>query len=170
MIGAQGIGKSTFVAHLFPDKFRREFFTDNFSFADDDKARIEALLGFAIVEVSELAGMRRADLEALKAFVSRDTDNKRLAYARNQITIPRRCVFVGTTNSQTPLPSGDENRRFVPIRLLGGDAAFIREYMNENRERLWAEARDKYILRNQEARLPEQPESGATPSSEHGKA
>ena len=154
LIGGQGIGKSTAAAWLLPPEYRKQWFTDNLNLADDDKTKIEALLGRVVVECGELAGMRKADLEQLKSFISRDQDIKRLAYARNPVTMPRRVVFLGTTNSTTPLPPNDEHRRFVPLTLLGGDAAFVRKYLDANREQIWAEAR--YKRRDGlEARLPE---------------
>ena len=68
--------------------------------ASEPKARAEALLGRVLVECSEMAGSGRADLESLKAFLTRTDDGSvRLAYRRNPETMLRRCIIAGTTNS-----------------------------------------------------------------------
>ncbi len=65
----------------------------------------------------------------------------RLAYRRNPEPLPRRCLLVGTTNTDTPLPNDPTgNRRFVPVRLPGGEPARVADYVAHNRDHLWAEA------------------------------
>ena len=52
---------------------------------------VESTLGKAIVEVSEMAGHRRAEIEAIKAFITRQDDGAvRLAYARETTRPPER--------------------------------------------------------------------------------
>ena len=52
---------------------------------------------------------------------------------------------MGTTNEDAPLPNDPSgNRRFVVIRLKGGDAGKIIKYMNDKREKLWSEAVQMY--------------------------
>ena len=76
--GPQGVGKSTFLNIIAGN-----WFSDSFSFAHDDKSKIEDITGAWIVEISELNGMKRAhDAEAAKAFLSRVRDDVRPAYAR----------------------------------------------------------------------------------------
>lgn len=92
--GPQGVGKSTFLSTI-----AGEWFSDSFSFAHEDKAKIEDITGAWIVEISELNGMKRAhDAEAAKAFLSRVRDDVRPAYARKSESIPRSNVFAATTN------------------------------------------------------------------------
>ncbi len=58
--GAQGIGKSSLWKELAGD----EYFSDALSLTDmDDKSGAEKLQGFWIVEIGELAGMKKADIE-----------------------------------------------------------------------------------------------------------
>ena len=148
LIGAQGIAKSTAIAHLFPADKRGEWFSDGLVLSDDDKTKIEALQGSVIVECSELSGMRRALLENLKGFITRIQDDKRMAYARYSEPMPRMCVIVGTTNSDTPLPNDPTgNRRFVPIKVEGDPTTTpyeVRKYLDANRVQLWSEALAAY--------------------------
>jgi predicted P-loop ATPase len=63
--------------------------------------------------------MRRADVEHVKSFASRQTDNARAAYGRVVEHRPRRSVEWATTNNREYLQSQTGNRRFAP--LLTGD-------------------------------------------------
>ena len=143
LIGPQGIGKSSFCRNLFPpEKFAADWFTDGVRLAASDKEKVEALRGAVLVEFSELAGIRKAELEHLKTFISRQDDGvARMAYARNRESMPRQCIFIGTTNVHECLPNDPTgNRRFIPIECSIGSN--IEKYMQENRNQLWAEAQN----------------------------
>ena len=143
LCGPQGCGKSTVLRKLLPDS-NPEWFADGLHLAFDPKARAEALLGRVIVEASEMAGATRADLESLKAFLTRTDDGSvRLAYRRNPETMLRRCIIVGTTNASESLPNDiTGNRRFVAIDVEAGPDGVggLRSYLEINRDQLWAEA------------------------------
>ena len=66
LIGEQGIGKSALLRELLPPQYP-EWFSDGLHLADYPKVRAEALLGRVIVEVSEMAGSTRAELQSLKS-------------------------------------------------------------------------------------------------------
>ena len=104
-----------------------------------------------------MAGSSRAELQSLKAFLSRTDERVRLAYRRNPETIPRRCIIVGTTNEAACLPNDPTgNRRFVAVHVgtKPGAAGAVRAYMAAHRDQLWGEALANYRL-NVTARLPE---------------
>ena len=62
--GAQGIGKSTFIANL-----GMEWFSDSLNLSDmNDKTAAEKLQGYWIIEIGELAGMKKADLDGIFIF------------------------------------------------------------------------------------------------------
>ena len=154
LIGPQGCGKSTALRWVLPPE-EGEWFADSLNLADDSKARAEALQGRVLVEASEMTGGSRADLESLKAFISRTDDGGvRLAYRANPEPLPRRAVIVGTSNDDCLPNDPTGNRRFVAICLQGGDPANLRTYLDTNREQLWAEALGAYCS-GTEARLPE---------------
>ena len=138
MVGPQGIGKSAFCRHLLPPE-HPEWFADGLELAASPKVRAESLQGRVIVEASEMAGATRADLESLKAFLTRQDDGSvRLAYRHDPEVMLRRAIFVGSTNDAAPLPNDPSgNRRFVPVLCPEGCAV---EYIAEGeREQWWAE-------------------------------
>ena len=140
LTGAQGIGKSTALRLLLPPEMP-DLFADGLYLAAPPQARAEALLGRVIVEASEMAGQNRADLESLKAFLSRTDDGAiRLAYRRNPEFTPRRSIIVGTSNVPDPLPNDPTGlRRFAVVRLDRGDPRAMGAWLDRNRVQLWAE-------------------------------
>ena len=97
---------------------------------------IETLRGRWIVEAAELSGMRKADVEHLKAMLSRRIDRARMAYGRLPIEAPRQCVVIGTTNKSEYLRDTTGNRRFWPVLVVRFDLDALRR----DRDQLWAEA------------------------------
>jgi len=136
--GSQGIGKSTLV-----EQMAGSWFLDT-NFDHRDKDLIDSMRGVMIVEISELGGMNKKDVDWLKSFLSKKVDRVRLPYASRSKDFKRKCVFIGTYN-----PSGNNmylrddtgNRRFWPIECRG---SINIEYIKENRAQLWAEALVRY--------------------------
>lgn len=129
----QGKGKSTGLQALFG----RDWFSD----ADlcDLKTKDAPLLlhGVWVQEFAELDGLRRADVNTLKAFCSRAVDRLRPPYGKGVVDMARRCVFVGTVNEGGYLKDGTGNRRFWPLTVRGEvDVAAI----ERDRDQIWAEA------------------------------
>ena len=154
IIGPPGIGKSTALRLTFPPELQ-DLFTDGLNLASDAKTRIEALQGRAIVEIGEMAGARRADIESLKAFLSRTDDGSvRLTWRHNPEPLPRRCIVVGTADRSDPLPPDHNLRRFVPVTLTGGNVGYVIDFLDANRGQLWAEALALYRS-GLDARLPD---------------
>jgi hypothetical protein len=131
--GRQGSGKSSLLAALAGPA---DNFTDAPLLNCDVKAVAEALRGRWVAEIPELAGLRRSDVEDVKALISRTDDRARPAYGRTVESQPRRCVFVGTTNSSEYLSDDTGNRRFVPVRVGSVDL----EAFRRDRDQLFAEA------------------------------
>ena len=158
LAGPQGCGKSTALRKLLPDS-EPDWFADGLHLAAEPKTRAEALLGRVIIEASEMAGATRADLESLKAFLTRTDDGSvRLAYRRNPETMLRRCIIVGTTNADSSLPNDvTGNRRFVVIDVAAGPDGVegLRSYLDTNRAQLWAEALAVHGAGSDPIRLPE---------------
>jgi hypothetical protein len=130
--GPQRLGKSTALRILAGD----DNFSDQPILHKDERTQQEAMEGIWIYELSELAGLRRTDVETLKNFVSRQEDKSRPAYGRFRVDQPRRCVFVGTTNDAQYLRDATGNSRFWPIKTGKIDL----DALQRDRGQLWAEA------------------------------
>ncbi len=136
LVGAQGRGKSSALNIL-----AGEFFSDaNFLDAQDTREVLEATEGAWIVECAELAGMRRKDVETLKHEITRREDRGRPAYARTVVSVKRRFVLAGTTNSGRFLHDDTGNRRFWPVEVGEIDLPGLQV----DRDQLLAEALARY--------------------------
>lgn len=139
LVGDQGIGKSTAIQKLAPD-----FFNDslrNF----DVKESGEILATAWIIEIGELAAMKKSEEEEMKGFISRQVDSYRPAYARTVEDNPRHCVFMGTTNNHTFLKDTTGNRRFLPIEVSDNRKYTPWDDLDEMTvHQLWAEAFQYY--------------------------
>ena len=138
--GPQGVGKSTLIA-----KLGGEWYSDSLSLNDTkDKTAAEKLQGYWIMEIGELAGMRKTDVETLKAFISRQNDIYRGAYGQRTYPHNRQCVFIGTTNATDGfLRDITGNRRFWPVEVGQGRKAPWGLTEGEIGQ-IWAEALERY--------------------------
>ena len=132
LVGPQAAGKSTAVAALVPDPGR--FFREvSFNESEADLAR--RLKGVMVAELAELSGLRRRDLETIKALISRTNDCWVPKYKESETSYPRRAVFIGTTNEDEFLADPTGDRRFLPVVVGMIDLEAIRR----DRDQLWAE-------------------------------
>ena len=157
LISGQGTGKSSFIRSLLRNP---DWFGDSLDLSAPTKMQSEALAGRVIVEMSEMVGSNRLDIERMKAFLSRTNDGQhRAAYARSPEDHPRMCIFIGTANDAGGgiLPNDPTgNRRFVVIPFDSAKGP-VEEMVEEIRDQLWAEARDRRANGEPEflnARLP----------------
>ena len=134
--GNQGIGKSTLIA-----KLGMEWFADSLTLSDmNDKTAAEKLQGYWIHEIGEMAGMRKAELEKVKAFVSRQDDKYRASFGRRVTPHPRQCIFFGTTNSENGyLRDITGNRRFWNVKVTGEGRMKPWDLDQETVDQIWAE-------------------------------
>ncbi len=95
-----------------------------------------ALRGKWIVELSELSALRRSEIEATKAYLSRTEERYRPPYGRGEVVEPRRCIFAVTTNRSDYLSDDTGGRRFWPIPVGQIDIAGLKS----DRDQIWAEA------------------------------
>jgi len=137
--GAQGMGKSTLFALL-----GKQWFSDSLSISDmKDKTAPEKLQGYWLLELSELNGIKKVDVEVVKSFITRTDDKYRQAYGVSVESHPRSCVIVGTTNSDGGfLRDVTGNRRFWPVRVSGHGKYHPWELTEV--DQVWAEAIEYY--------------------------
>ena len=134
----QGTGKSTICQALALDD---AWYTDSIGDLGDSKKAFEAIRGKWIVELGELMAVRKTkDIEAIKAFITRQADVYRNPYGVYAEDYARQCVFIGTTNRPQFLPEDKTgNRRFLPVLCDGSrqevhpmaDFEATREYVRQ---------------------------------------
>ena len=135
LVGGQGRHKSTLLARM-----GGEWFSDSLrTFGDKDA--METIQGTWIDEVAEMQAMAKAEVDAVKMFLSKTNDYYRAAYGRYTADRPRQCVFFGTTNSKECLTDTTGSRRFwvVDIDQQGRCKNVFRDMAGE-RDQIWAEA------------------------------
>jgi len=135
--GPQGVGKSTLISRL-----AGEWFSDSLNLGDTkDKTAAEKLQGYWILEIVELAGLRKAEVETLRSFLSRQNDIYRAAFGKRATPHQRQCIFFGTTNAESGyLRDTTGNRRFWPVKTPGGSSQYSWEISDETVQQIWAEA------------------------------
>jgi predicted P-loop ATPase len=136
----QGTDKSSGLRAL---AFNDDWFTDDLPLHGDTRRLMEATAGKWIVEAGELKGMGKSDVAALKACLSRQRDEARMAYGHKSMRVPRQFVIIGTTNETDGyLRDSTGNRRFWPVRVQ----RFNLEKLRADRDQLWAEAAEAEAL------------------------
>lgn len=141
--GSQGIGKSKALRAL-GGQFYIEY-SGGIKADNGQKDMVAVISGKMIVELSELAAIRRSDMETLKAMLTKTVDEARLAYERNPRQYPRTCIFGGTTNEFNKAYIADPSgaRRFWPTYC--GEVSPVRpDALKECAAQLWAEATEAY--------------------------
>ena len=138
----QGEGKSSLVRWL---AINDEYYGEVNSM--EGQEAIEQLSGKWICEISELLALtKNKEQEACKAYITRTVDSYRKPYDRSTTDLPRRCVFIGTTNNAAPLVDKTGNRRYYPV-TVNSSGYWLYDHERECREYIiqcWAEAREKY--------------------------
>lgn len=128
--GPQGAGKSSALRAL-----AGAWFSDEMPEMGSKDASLAVGRGW-IVELAELDALRKSEVTRVKAFLTRRIDIFRPPYGRHLVEVPRRCVFVASTNDSTYLRDATGNRRFWPVATTKADVGGIERV----RDQLWAEA------------------------------
>lgn len=137
LVGSQGIGKSSILRKLAGGG---DLFMDSFTMDARSNKMQESVRGAWIIEIPELEGFYKQDMNVIKSFVSKQSDTYRPAYGREQIKVPRTCVFFATTNEGDFLRDSSGNRRFW-ILQCGEPQAPLSELTPSEVAQVWAEAK-----------------------------
>jgi hypothetical protein len=139
---SQGEGKSTIVRWL-------AIHDDHFAEVTeiDGQKGVEQLEGAWICEIAELLALTKAkEQEAVKSYITRQKDKYRKPWGKNTDELPRRCIFIGTTNNEQFLRDKTGNRRFYPVKV-NSSGYWLYDHEQECRDYIlqcWAEAKVKY--------------------------
>lgn len=141
LVGEQGTYKSTFVK-----KLGKSWFSDTF-ITVQGKESFEQIQGAWIVEMAELSGLKKAEVETIKQYISKQEDSFRPAYGRVVETYKRQCVFFGTTNSKDFLKDPTGNRRFAPVDVRRDyvTKSVANDMTPDEVDQIWAEAYQLYL-------------------------
>lgn len=136
--GNQGLGKSALMG-----KLGGKWFSDTF-LSTQGKESYEQLQGVWIMEIGELAGLRRAEVEAIKSYITKQRDTFRPPYGRHVMDFPRQCIFIGTTNDPQFLRDTTGNRRFWVLDTPKPKKKDWSTITQEEIDQVWAEAVVRY--------------------------
>lgn len=136
LVGRQGRNKSTIISKLAGS----DWFSDSLV-TFDGKNAFEAVTGKWLIEVPEMHAFDKATMNQAKAFISKQSDFYRAAYAEFPEDRPRQCVFFGTTNNAECLRDETGGRRFWPLDI---DAMprnkSVKHDLDAERDQIWSEA------------------------------
>lgn len=140
LISKQGARKSSFIRKLACGWYSESLVTVQ------GKEAMEQIQGFWIIELGELAAIRKTDFELVKQFISKQEDAFRAAYGRRTERYPRQCIFIATTNIADFIRDQTGGRRWWPMRVDKGrrrlDPSI--DLTDEEVRQVWAEAVDVY--------------------------
>jgi predicted P-loop ATPase len=143
LVGPQGMGKSYLLS-----KLGGEWFSDTLT-SIQGKEAYEALEGVWIVEMGELAALKKSEVETIKHYISKQSDTFRHAYAHYTTVGKRQCIFFGTTNNHDFLKDPTGGRRFwvIDVDEEQRTKTVWDDFTPEYRDQVWAEAVHFYKMK-----------------------
>ena len=105
----QNSGKSTYLRFFIPRKLMN-YLSEDIGLDKDSRIKLCKNL---IINLDELSILAKADINSLKAFISKAHINERLPYARKAEYLERICSFVGSTNKTDFLTDESGSVRWI---------------------------------------------------------
>lgn len=140
IVGDQGIGKTKGLRHLLPKPLHK-YFKDGVILDLGNKDSQIAALSYWVTELGELdATFNKAQVVALKAFLSNDRDEIRTPYARTPSKYARRTSFCASANEVEILRDKTGNRRFLVLEAEG----MMHGLTPKELDQVWAQAWHSY--------------------------
>lgn len=149
-VGPQGCGKSTFCRLLTLEHGHSWFMDSLKSFAGVEPVR--DIQGKLVVELAELSAMKNSkSQELIKKFIGTQDDSNRKMHQDNVSVYPRRCIFLGSTNTVDFLNDPTGNRRFFPLVTSVENRTWDKplykykhDYLISYMTQVWSEALSRY--------------------------
>jgi predicted P-loop ATPase len=137
--GDQGAGKSRLIEAL-----GMKWYSDQ-HIDPHHKDTVACMRDKWIIEVSEMTCVKKAEVNAMKSFLSRNTDRKRLSHMKHAQDYPRQCIFIGTINPDEVgyLSDNTGNRRFWPVLIPPKCKVKVKE-LQKDIDQIWAEVMYRY--------------------------
>jgi predicted P-loop ATPase len=115
--GAQGVGKTSWIARLVPEEHQRGWFKRDHHLDPGNKDSVLAATAHWIVELGELDSSFRRDVARLKGWITNDCDLVRPPYAARQVSLERRTVCAASVNDSHFLVDNTGNTRWWTIAV-----------------------------------------------------
>lgn len=137
LISQQGKNKSEGIRAMAPTP---EHYME-LDFGKRGEERVREMRGHNVIELGEMRGMDKRGIGDVRVTISTRADRNRGLFREHYVTLPRRCGFIGTSNSDTPLTDTEGNRRWLPMTIPDEtDGKFIAQGIADEKIQLWAEA------------------------------
>lgn len=133
LTGQQGCGKSTFFKTICPNP---DWFYDGTVNLSNDQLIANTYSGKFIIEFSELASLKKENIETVKSHLTKCEDSFVQKYKVLQTTLKRQVIFGGSTNQREILTDLTGNRRFWILECNVINNNLLQDIKND----LWAEA------------------------------
>ena len=141
--GDQYVGKTAWFKSLVPKDLG--VIQDGLMLRPDDRDSVKQAVSYWLVELGELdATFRKSDIAQLKAFLTRDKDTLRRAYAKLESHYARRTVFFASVNPRQFLHDPTGNRRYWTI-----SAVEIQHQHGLDMQQVWAEVYEAHFLKGE---------------------
>ena len=117
--GAQGIGKTTWMKRLVPQRLSEYYYGGSINLGNKD-TEIQLAENF-LINLDELENLGRKNMSALKEIITKPSIKLRRPYGSVAETMQRRASFMGSINNLEFLTDTTGNRRFLCFEVLSID-------------------------------------------------
>ncbi len=136
-VGRQALGKTRWMKTLAPNA---DWLLEGATLNPGDKDSVKQCVSHWICELGELGStFKKADLDQLKAFITKSHDELRLPYDRGFSRYRRRTCFYGSVNEREFLSDPTGNRRFWVTRVRS-----INYNHRLDMQQVWAEIKTQH--------------------------
>ena len=132
----QGTGKSSLVRYMA----LKPGWSTTLDLAADTDDNFRKMQGMVLAELDEMKGMSSKAVEHTKSFIASAVDTWVPKYSNLPVAVPRRCLFIGTSNTLRLLQDATGNRRWAPLQVAVTAPQMAFQQMEALAPQYWAEA------------------------------